>query len=303
MLDPVSLDQLRAFIAAVDTGSFSAAGRDLGRAQSAISDMVRRLEEQMGVVLFDRSGRFPRLTGEGSVLLADARAVVADVDIMRARAKGISKGIEAELSIVVDVMFPMALMTDAAIAFTERFSAVPLRLFAEVLGNSFTPLLDGRASMGILGPRPSGLRGLTDEPLGTVPMVMVASPDHPLAHSRGPITQADMARHRQLVLTDRSTLTEGTDYFVLSQATWRLGDLLVKRAFLLGGLGWGGMPLHSVEDELTSGKLVRLDVEGFPPSGRARPMSIAYRTGSPPGPAGRWLINWIQQSMGRHRIQ
>ena len=297
MLDGLSLDQLRTFIAAADTGSFSAAARQLGRAQSAISDLVKRLEDQMGVALFDRAGRYPRLTDEGSVLLADARAVVADVDTMRARAKGMSKGMEPELSLVVDVMFPMPLMTAAAIAFNEQFAAVPLRLFSEVLGNSFTPLIDGRASLGFVGPPPAGLRGLTYEPMGTVPVVMVASPDHPLARYPGPIPEDRLAKHRQLVLTDRSSLTDGRDYYVLSQATWRLGDLSVKRAFLLGGLGWGGMPAYSVEEDLVSGKLVKLDLEGFPAAGLARPTMVSYRTDSPPGPAGRWIIAWISKSM------
>ena len=303
MLDGLSLDQLRAFISAADHGSFSAAGRKLLRAQSAISDLVRRLEHQMGVDLFDRSGRSPRLTGQGALLLSDARAIVAEVDAMRTRAKGMAAGLEAELSIVVDVMFPLQLITEAAVAFTERFRTLPLRLFAEVLGNSFAPLLDGRCSIGIVGPTSVDVRGLTLEFLGNVPVVMVASVDHPLAKLPGPIAAGEMAKHRQLVLTDRSTLTGGRDYFVLSENTWRLGDLFVKRAFLLGGLGWGGMPLHSVEEDLNNGKLALLDVESFPSSGRARPMSVAYRANSPPGPAGRWLIEWIKQAMNDRTVQ
>src|ERR1700737_4917349 len=92
MLDGVSLDQLRSFIATVDEGSFSAAARKLRRAQSGVSELVSMLEDQIGVTLFDRSGRYPRLTSEGAVLLADARGVVASVDFMKARAKGMALG-------------------------------------------------------------------------------------------------------------------------------------------------------------------------------------------------------------------
>ena len=84
MLDGVSLDQLRTFIAAADEGSFSAAGRRLGRAQSVVSQTMANLESQLGVRLFERSGRYPVLTAEGRTLLADARAVIADVDSMKA---------------------------------------------------------------------------------------------------------------------------------------------------------------------------------------------------------------------------
>src|SRR6202011_1849049 len=94
MLDGVSLDQLRAFIVSVDEGSFSAGARKLRRAQSAVSELVSNLETQIGVALFDRSGRYPKLTPQGAVLLADARGIMAGVDFMKARAKGIAAGLE-----------------------------------------------------------------------------------------------------------------------------------------------------------------------------------------------------------------
>ena len=134
MLDSLSLDQLRTFVAAVDEGSFSAAARKMNRVQSAVSDVIAKLEANFGVPLFDRSGRYRKLTKQGEVLLSDARSVLAGVDEMRARAKGISSGIEAELSVVIDVMFPIAPITDAAKAFREKFPGTPLRIYVEVLG-------------------------------------------------------------------------------------------------------------------------------------------------------------------------
>ena len=88
MLQSVSFDQLRMFVAAADEGSFSAAARLVQRTQSAVSEAILNLEGQLGVVLFDRSGRYPKLTNQGVILLADARAVITDVDAMKARAKG-----------------------------------------------------------------------------------------------------------------------------------------------------------------------------------------------------------------------
>src|SRR6267154_4935205 len=97
MLDAVTLDQFRTFIAAVDEGSFSAAGRKLRRAQSMISQTLANLEAQLGVKLFDRSARSPVLTSQGLALLAEARAVVSRMDAFKARAKGLSGGLEPEL--------------------------------------------------------------------------------------------------------------------------------------------------------------------------------------------------------------
>src|ERR1700741_493279 len=113
MLDAITLDQLRTFIAAADEGSFSAAGRKLRRAQSVVSQTLANLEGQFGVKLFDRTRRHPVLTPQGQVLLAHARPVAGDVDRLKAHARHLAGGLEPELSIAVDVMFPMATVTAA----------------------------------------------------------------------------------------------------------------------------------------------------------------------------------------------
>jgi DNA-binding transcriptional LysR family regulator len=229
MLDGVSLDQLRTFVAAVDEGSFSAAARKLNRVQSAVSGWVSALEAQIGVVLFDRTGRFPKLTPEGLLLLADARAVVANVDMLKARAKLMASGLEAELSVVVDVFFPTAAITAAAKAFASRSPLTPLRLFVEGLGAGYQPVLDGRCSLGILASLPVAFPSLVSERLGEIPLVMVAAPSHPLALFGRRIPRRELARHVQLVLTDRSELMTGRDFGVTSPTTWRLADLWLRR--------------------------------------------------------------------------
>src|SRR3982075_891382 len=98
-LDGMSLDQLRTFIAAAEEGSFSAAGRKLKRAQSVVSQTLANLEKQLGVKLFDRSARYPRLTDEGRSLLVDARSVADHVDGFKARARAMREGLEPELAV------------------------------------------------------------------------------------------------------------------------------------------------------------------------------------------------------------
>ena len=298
MLDGVSLDQLRAFIAAADEGSFSAAARKLRRAQSVVSELVSNLEVRIGVTLFDRAGRYPVLTPQGTVLLGDARSIASGLDFMKARAKGMSAGLEPELSAVVDVLFPMAAITEAAKEFREKFPGTPLRLYVEALGAAFQPVLDGVAGFGIVGSLPLMPAGLTAERLTGVAMVMVAAKTHPLAKVKGIIPKAELARHVQLVLTDRSTLSKGREFGVLSSSTWRLADLFAKHAFLINGLGWGGMPMHAVADDLKAGKLVELQIEDIPPGGLILPMSAVYPASAPPGPAGRWLIDRMKACSG-----
>jgi DNA-binding transcriptional LysR family regulator len=290
MLDGLSLDQLRTFVAAVEEGSFSAAGRRLRRSQSAVSELVSALESQLGVAIFNRSGRYPTLTQAGAVLLGDARSILAGAEGMKARARGMSAGVEPELSVAFDVFFPMAALTAAAKDFQRRFPRTPLRLYAETLGGAFQVVLDGRARLGVVSPLHVDVPSLSSERLGAVALVMVAAHDHPLAAIEGPIPRRELANHTQLVLTDRSDLTAGREFGVMSPSTWRLADLFAKHAFLLSGLGWGGMPTHVVERDIAEGRLVRLQIEDVPETGMILPMSVVYLATTPPGPAGRWLI-------------
>ena len=294
MLDGVSLDQIRTFIAAADEGSFSAAGRRLGRAQSVVSQTLANLEGQIGVRLFDRTGRYPVLTADGTGLLANARAVVGSMDLFKARARGLAGGLEPELSIVVDAMFPTSVLTEAVIAFQAEFPNTPLRISVESLGAVFAPVLDGCCAFGIRGPLPVQSDLSSEHLLGTR-YVMVASSRHPLAVQPDPIPIDALARHVQLVMSDRSDRTKGTDFQVLSPKTWRLYDLGAKHAFLRAGLGWGGMPIDLVEIDLANGTLVLLSIEGKEKSVWVS-MSAIYRTDTPPGPAGRWLIERLKRS-------
>jgi len=294
MLDGISLDQLRTFIAAVDEGSFSAAARKLNRVQSAVSGWVGGLEDQLDVVLFDRTGRFPKLTPQGVQLLADARNIVAGVDTLKARARLMTSGVEAELSVVVDVFFPTAVVSAVAKAFAERFPLTPLRLFVEGLGAAYQPVLDGRCSLGILPPLPQSFPSLVSERIGELPLVAVAAACHPLASVGHRIPRRELAKHVQLVLTDRSDLTAGRDFGVASASTWRLADLSTKYAFLKDCVGWGGMPLHMVEKDIAAGTLVVLDVDDMPPSGWMLTMSVYHQPSQPPGPAGKWFVDHLK---------
>ena len=140
--------------------------------------------------------------------------------------------------------------------------------------------MDGRCAFGVMGSLPTAPAHLTRERLLSVGFAFVASPSHPLASLKGPIPARVLAHHRQLVLTDRSELSQGKDFGVFSANTWRLADLGAKHAFLRAGLGWGGMPVDVIE---TDAKLVMV-------------MSAVFRTDRPPGPAGRWLIDRLKSS-------
>jgi DNA-binding transcriptional LysR family regulator len=294
MLDGITLDQLRTFIAAVEEGSFSAAGRKLRRAQSVVSQTLANLEAQLGVKLFDRSARYPQLTEEGKSLLADARSVADNVDCFRARAHAMREGLEPELSVVVDVMLPMEALTRAATYSRKTYPHTPLRLYVEALGGVIKPVLDHNCSIGVIGSLPLVPDELQSETLLTVEFVTVVSPSHRLASTRGVVSASAIAKQVQLVLTDRTALTEGRNFGVLSPLTWRLADLGAKHAFLKAGLGWGHMPLHMVQADLDSGALVKIRAAGNPRD-MTLPMKVVFRKDAPPGPAARAFIAQLKR--------
>ena len=294
MLDGITLDQLRTFIAAVDEGSFSAAGRKLRRAQSVVSQTLANLEAQLGVKLFDRSARYPKLTDEGRSLLVDARSVADNVDGFKARARAMREGLEPELAVAMDVMYPMQAVTRAAMYSRKTYPHTPLRLYVEALGGVIRPVLDRSCSIGVIGSLPLVPDDLQSEPLLNVPFATVVSPSHGLATMRGVVTVSAAAKHVQLVLTDRTALSDGRDFGVVSPLNWRLADLGAKHAFLRAGLGWGHMPLHMVKADLDSGALVKIRLEGVPRD-FALPMRAVFRKDAPPGPAGRAFIAQLRQ--------
>lgn len=287
-----TLDQLRLFLAVVDEGSFNGAARKLARAISVVSYGITTLEAQLGVSLFDREGsRKPVLTEAGKAVLAQARAVADDVDALMAGVLGFNQGLEAELGLAVDVMFPTSLVAAVLREFQQQFPTVRLRLHVEALGAIAALVIDREADLGIGGPELLPQTELQRIAIGEVEMVPVAAPGHPLARM-AVIPPGEVRKHRQLVLTDRSRLTEGKDFSVYSANTWRLGDLGARHALMREGIGWGNMPLHVVSGDLASGRLVRLAVPEAP--GVSYRFHALWRRDCPIGPARAWLLDALK---------
>jgi DNA-binding transcriptional LysR family regulator len=292
-----SLDHLRCFLAVVEEGSFNAAARKLGRAISVVSYAIAQLEAQLDVRLFDREGsRRPVLTDEGRALLSEAHAISDDVDALLAKVRSLRQGLEAELSLAVDVMVPGNVLARLLRDFQVRFPTVPLRLHVEALGAVAALVLEGRATLAIAGPDIVDLADIEREIIGSVVLVAVAAPDHPLARA-GRIAPGEARKHLQLVLTDRSPLTEGRDFSVFSPRSWRLADLGAKHALLKEGIGWGSMPRHVVTGDIESGALVELQLPERTVIDYA--LVALWRKDTPPGPAALWVLEEMRARLAK----
>jgi len=294
-LNGLTLDQFLVFASVAEDGSFSATARRTNRAQSAVTYAIQKLEEQIGLPLFDRSGYRPVLTEAGAALLPRAIRIIREVEAFSDQARGITQGLEPELTLVVDAMFPMPRIVDSLRVFRERYPTVPTRIYVASLGATVNLVLNGTCTLGVALTFAVQDADLQARPIETVRMVAVAAPCHPLSALRRPISTDELQQHVQLVLTDHSGHTDKRDHGVLSRRNWRLGDLGAKHAMLLGGLGWGGMPLHMVQADLDAGRLCRIEPEewGKAAGGVELSMCLVHRCDHLLGPAARWLSEWL----------
>jgi DNA-binding transcriptional LysR family regulator len=302
MLDALTLDQMRTFVVVVESGSFRSGATRLSRVQSAVSHAIANLEATLGVSLFDRSGHRPVLTPEGQALLTNARDILLRVDAMRARARGLGEGVELELSLIVDVLFPLATVGAALEEMRSVYPSVGIRLAVSPLGGPLEGLINRRFTLGIMAGEDFSDPAISRRALAEVQMIAVVATEHPLGLNAARVTldSPDLADHLQIVLSDPSQLSEGRDFGVLSPQTCRVSNQDAKHAMILAGLGWGRLPQWQVERDLAEGRLVRLATASLGRDSQL-PMEVylVHRIDEPLGPAARVFGDSLARLCGR----
>jgi DNA-binding transcriptional LysR family regulator len=197
--------------------------------------------------------------------------------------------------VVVDVMFPTCVLVRVLEAFQAQFPTVALRLRIEAMGAVAQLVMDGSCHIGLGGWMTATASVFERLAVGHVRLIPVAAPSHALAQLAGPIASSVAREHVQLVLSDRSVLTEGQDFGVLGLRNWRLGDLGSKHALLRAGLGWGNMPEAMVREDLKEGRLVHLPLAVD--NGENYPIYLIQRADTPPGQAGKWLTERFAEQL------
>lgn len=297
MIGVLMLDQLRVLVAIADTGSFTAAARKLGRVQSAISQMVRALEDTQGVVLFDRSAHRPRLTALGQVLLDQARLVLVSAQRFESLAAASNSGLEAALLFAIDPLIPTEPLIASLHALHARYPDMPVTFYTEGLGGAARRLRDGSASLGLCLLLPAVPDDLMAYPLMDLALLPVVAPGHPLAQVDRPVDADTLGQYVQLVLSDPVD-QHGPQYGVVSARRWRFVDNGRRLDFLLAGMGWCKMPRHIVAPMLQDGRLVQLVTadQRIVPSTPLLAYA-AHARGKPPGPAGTWLLEDLRRRL------
>ncbi|QXQ07757.1 LysR family transcriptional regulator [Sphingosinicellaceae bacterium] len=294
MIGNLTLDQLRVLVTIAEVGSFSAAGRRLGRAQSAISQMVATLEHAQGIAMFDRSGFRPVLTEAGRVLVAQARTVLSGAARFEAIAAATRGGVEPELAIAIDPLVPTDTFIDSLHALRAEFPCLSVSFSTEGLGGAERRLRRGEAALALCILLPNVPEDVVALPLLGIELVPVVSADHPLARLDRAATRSDLSDHVQLVLSDPSA-PDGPSYGVVGSRQWRFVELGRRLDFLLAGMGWCRMPERLVAPHIATGRLVALVIEDDPagPKGSLT-VYAAHMRDHPLGRAGTWLLTNLQ---------
>jgi DNA-binding transcriptional LysR family regulator len=284
-MDAASVDQLQVFAAVAEARSFTVAAERLGRAQSVVSYTVKRLEKSLDVSLFERTTRKVRLTEDGRVLLNEARGVLRSMDRLHATARTLGQGAEAALSIAIEAAFPIEVFATLARDFHLRFQHTQMRMATGVTAIP-SMVVDGKVDVGLTTATRLP-RSLACVPCGSLPMAIVASPDHPLAQVGSALPPRALEDFLHVEITDAQGLAEGRDRPTRSPHAWRSTDRSLPLHLVRTGLGWARLPRHRVQEDLYRGHLAELFIEGDQPD---LELKAIYRRDDPPGPGGQWWL-------------
>lgn len=288
----LSLDALTVLDAIDRGGSFAAAAEELHRVPSAVTYAVQKLEEDLGILIFDRSGHRAQLTDAGRELLREGRRLLAAASELEARAKRVATGYEVELRIAVEDVIPVERMFPLVNAFYASQCGTRLRVLSELLSGTWDALVSGRADLaiGASGHGPPG-GGYTTRALGNLPFVFAIAPDHPLAALPEPLTPEQIMQYRAVAAADSSrSLPPRTSGLISGQDVFTVSTMRAKIAAHVAGLGVGYIPAHLAATEVAAGRLVVKRVVETPAEAQ---LLIAWRTAHK-GKALQWFLDRLE---------
>ncbi len=288
----LTLDALQVLDAIERRGSYAAASEELHRTVSTLSYTVKKLEDDLGVQVFDRSGHRAVLTDAGRLLLDEGRAVLDAAAAVERRVRTVGRGWEAALVIAANELVPYPALLAAVGDFYAEGHPTRIRLLSEILGGAWEALVSQRADLALAEVASAGAIGITHRPVGAVSFVFAVAPQHPLARAAQPVKVAEIRRHRVVVVSDSVRREPARSTGITSAAdVLTVASLQAKLAAQVAGLGVGFLPAALAADALAQGRLVALRVAS--PRPRVT-LEVAWRA-QDAGPATLWFAERLQR--------
>lgn len=291
----LTLHQLRCFDAVVTEGSFQAAAERLSRTQPTVFAAVKHLEAQLGLSLLDRSGYRVSVSAAGQAFHERTRVFLLEYEKLENHATQLAMGEEAELRVVIGDLCPTASTLGLLRRFFETCPGTRLHLHFEAISGPWERLQEGEADL-IFHHVNKSDASLEYMDLGKVDLIPVVAPGFlkfPISKS---ITPAQMQDYVQCIIRDSARKASPFDYYLVRGApSWTVSDQLMKREVILQGMGWGHMPDFLINEDLRSGRLLRISGKHLP-GGRVE-LVAARRRNVPHGPVAARLWRYVGEQL------
>lgn len=285
-----TVDQLEAFVTAVKLGSFSAAARHLGKAQSRVSTAIANLEADLDIILFDRSARLPVLTLAGEDMYAEAEAVLQQCQRLHSRALTVSGGEEISLTIAMDEASPIMAFQHLFTDIAKQFPLLKINLISGSQADIAEWVDERKADLGILFHLQTQLDSLEFMSIGKFSQTLIVSPEHPLANIPEPKIE-QLNQFRQLVIRDRMGKTQAK---AISPNHWHIDSYYYITELVIRGIGWALVPEHVANIHWYKDALSELSTAHITDPLLIE-MGIVKRRDQATGP----VINWIYSALSK----
>lgn len=262
----MTYEQLIVLHAIVAEGTFRGAAEKLNKSQSAISHMLKKLENEIDIVLLSREEYRPTLTQAGEVFYRQATRVMQQMQQLGSIAKNLSSKQEAEVFLAVTATYPLKDLLKIVGSITTEYPATHIKLSGESMGGPVEKLIRDEADIIIATMDGVPVDQVEAVPFSEVTILPVAHPDFEPAQSSHIKTISEMQSYTQIIVADSSSgaFTQSRD-LLPGGLRWTVSDFAAKKEILLANMGWGGIPTHMIKEELANGELVPLNVEGYQP--------------------------------------
>ena len=298
----LSLEALQIVDAIDRRGSFSAAGKELHKVPSTISYTVSKLEDDLGVQVFERNGPRVELTRAGQELLKEGRYLLRAAQDLEHRVRRVASGWETELAVGMDTMFSACLLADDVSAFYQVAQQTRLRIVQEALSGTWEALLERRVDLlvGAPGDGPAG-GGYVSQPLGNISFVFAVAPGHPLAGFEGKLSRNDLQPYRAIAVADSARrMAPRTVGLLLGQDTLTLPNMQAKYDYQLAGMGFGFLPEPCARAAIAAGLLMEKQVEEPKPD---EAFYLAWRSGEAGAALSWWIARMRQPGLFERLLQ
>lgn len=300
----ISLDALTVLDEIDNAGSFSGAAKALHRVPTSITYAVRKLEDELNIEIFDRSGYRAELTEAGKELLREGRNILRAAQELEDRSRQIANGWEPEVRIVLDEMLPTHGLTELLAEFDNIGGHTGVTIGREAHGGTLDALIWGRADIviGALGSSSPGNNlgnNFSILPIGELKLQLTAALGHPLCGEIGKLSNESLRHHRAISITDTARqLTSRPAGILAGQDNLGVASLSDLISSVQRGLGVGYIPADLAERLQRDDRLSLLQTKEEAPS---IPMHIAWNA-DVKGKATRWFLRRLKRDSVRNQL-